>query len=54
MLTGTYTLGGVTAVVEAGRLLGDQINFTIGGVKYSGRVRGDTLVGSGWNATRVP
>ncbi len=54
MLSGTYTTGGVSATVEEGRLRGDQISFTIGGTKYSGRVGDNTIVGAGWNATRAP
>ena len=52
MISGT--LGG-TAVTE-GRLRGDQIEFTAGGVKYSGRVDGNTIRGTSggapWTATR--
>ena len=54
MVSGTYTLDGVETPIEEGRLRGDQINFSIGGVKYSGRVGVGTMVGAGWNATRTP
>ena len=43
-----------------GRLRGDQISFTAGGVEFAGRVNGDTIEGTvttagktnGWKATR--
>lgn len=53
MLTGTLNLNGASTPVEKGRLLGDQITFTIGGKDYKGKVSGDAMVGSGWNATRI-
>jgi SAM-dependent methyltransferase len=53
MLSGTFTVGGVGTAIEGGRLLGDQITFTVGGTKYTGRVSADTMTGSGWNATRM-
>jgi precorrin-6B methylase 2 len=47
---------GTTAISE-GRLRGDQIEFTAGGVKYTGRVDGNAIKGtasngSSWSATR--
>ncbi len=53
MLTGTFNLNGVSTAVENGRLLGEQITFTLGGKEYKGKVSGDAISGSGWNATRV-
>ena len=53
-ITGTYTLDGVVAQISNGRLRGDQITFSIGATQYSGRVGGEAMVGSGWNATRLP
>lgn len=53
MLTGTFNLNGVSTAVEGGRLLGEQISFTIGGKEYKGKVSGDAMVGGGWNATRL-
>jgi SAM-dependent methyltransferase len=53
MLTGTLTVNGATHDVQKGRLRGEEITFTAGGQQYTGRVGGDTMVGSGWNATRV-
>ena len=54
MLTGTFTLNGNSTEVENGRLLGDEITFTIGGKTYAGKVRADAMDGQGWNATRLP
>jgi SAM-dependent methyltransferase len=53
-LTGTYTVDGVVAQISNGRLRGDQITFRIGAMDYNGRVDGTIMVGSGWNATRMP
>jgi SAM-dependent methyltransferase len=52
--TGTYTRNGTTTQISNGRLRGDQITFSLGATPYSGRVNGETIVGSGWNATRMP
>ena len=52
MLTGTLNVNGVSTPVENGRLLGEQITFTIGGKEYKGKVSGNAMSGSGWNATR--
>lgn len=49
MLTGTL---GTTPISE-GKMNGDQIMFTAGGTKYSGRVNGTTIQGQGWSASRV-
>ena len=56
-LTGTLKTGTNSAAVE-GKLLGDQVTFTAGGVEYKGRVTGNGMQGtqtSGatWNATRA-
>lgn len=52
MISGTL---GSTAVTE-GRLRGDQIEFTVGKAKYTGRVAGNTISGTSggapWIATR--
>ena len=53
MLSGTYTVDGVSATVEKGRLLGEQITCTVGGTEYNGKVSADAMVGAGWNATRL-
>jgi hypothetical protein len=49
MLTGTL---GSTAIAD-GKMNGDQITFTAGGKKYTGRVNGTTIQGQGWTASRV-
>ena len=53
MLSGTFNLNGVSTPVENGRLLGEQITFTIGGKEYKGKVSVEAMSGSGWNATRL-
>jgi SAM-dependent methyltransferase len=53
MVTGTFTLNGVSTAVENGRLLGEDIVFGIGGKEYTGKVNADAMVGAGWNATRL-
>ena len=53
MLTGAFNLNGVSTAVEGGRLLGEQITFTLGGKEYKGKVNGDAMAGAGWNATRI-
>ena len=44
--------GTLGAIPVAGRLNGDQITFTAGGMKYTGRVDHDRIEGAGWTATR--
>jgi SAM-dependent methyltransferase len=53
--TGTLTRGGSAAAIKDGRLNGDDIAFTAGGVQYAGRVNGNAIQGAGgtWRATRV-
>jgi len=58
MISGTLTSGGRSTPV-AGKLLGEQITFSAGGVEYSGRVKGDAMEGTSssgsgasWRATR--
>ncbi|HMN82125.1 MAG TPA: methyltransferase domain-containing protein [Burkholderiaceae bacterium] len=63
VLEGTLRGGGgggaVSALpVQAGRLDGEAIVFTIGGRRHTGRVSGDTMSGTveggaGWTATRI-
>jgi protein-L-isoaspartate O-methyltransferase len=48
MVTGTL---GSTPISE-GKLNGEQITFTAGPKKYTGRVNGTTISGSGWTATK--
>ncbi len=61
MVSGTYSVDGANAPVEKGRLLGDQITFTVGQTQYSGRVNGDVITGTAkggtngtWTAKKVP
>jgi SAM-dependent methyltransferase len=61
MISGTLNANGRSVQISAGRLRGDQISFSAGGSKYTGRVKGDAMDGtvssSGkngtWSATRV-
>jgi hypothetical protein len=55
-VSGTLKSGGKTAAVE-GKLDGDRISFTAGGVQYNGRIAGSTVEltpssGGSWKATR--
>ena len=60
MISGTLASGGSSALITDGRLRGDQIEFSAGGVQYTGRVSGNAIEGtvrSGgsngkWSATR--
>ena len=60
MISGTLKSGGNTTPINAGRLRGNEIHFTAGGMQYSGRVNGNTMGGtaksrastSKWSATR--
>ena len=52
MVSGTFTADGLSIAIGNGRLLGDQITFTIGATEYAGLVSADAMAGSGWNATR--
>lgn len=58
-LTGTLTSSGTRMPIANGRLSGDRIRFTVGGIEYVGRVNGDTMSGElkghttgVWTATR--
>jgi phospholipid N-methyltransferase len=60
MLSGTITSGGKPVEIADGRLNGEQIMFTAGGVSYSGRVNGNSMQGTmtggstgNWSATRA-
>jgi SAM-dependent methyltransferase len=58
--TGKLTTGNVIAPITDGRLDADRIDFTAGGRRYTGRVKGDTMEGTSaaggteakWTATR--
>jgi hypothetical protein len=58
---GTVQSGGRSSRIENGRLNGEEIRFTAGGVTYTGRVSGDAMQGTAsapgqpeakWSATR--
>ena len=59
MLSGTLTRGGPTPITQ-GKMLGDQIAFSAGNARYSGRVNGNAIEGtvttgtsgSPWRASR--
>jgi hypothetical protein len=60
MISGTIRSGNVSTPITNGRLRGDQISFTAGGVQYTGRVNGNVMDGnvkggadSKWRATRA-
>jgi SAM-dependent methyltransferase len=44
-LTGTLSSDGTSAPIKNGRLRGNRISFTVGGVDYIGHVQGDTMSG---------
>jgi len=46
MIEGTFKSGGNSIAIAKGRLRGDQIQFSTGGSDYSGRVEGNTMVGT--------
>ena len=58
-VTGTLNTAGTSVPVTFGRLRGDEIRFTVGGVPYVGRVQGNTMRGesrggaaTAWTAVR--
>jgi SAM-dependent methyltransferase len=58
MVSGTLKTGANTNRITEGRLEGNQINFTVGNIEYTGRVNGNVMEGvisSGgrWKATRT-
>ncbi len=61
MVSGTLKTGSRSRPVANARLKGDQISFTVGGARYSGRVTGDSMEGimrnksttAEWNAARA-
>ena len=54
-LTGTLTRGSNSIPIQDGRLRGEEISFTAGGMKYEGRVSGDSMRGTNgpWSAARL-
>jgi SAM-dependent methyltransferase len=61
VVSGSLRTGDSTAPISGGKLLGDQISFTVGSTQYTGRVNGDRIEGTSgmgqnqrtWTATRV-
>jgi len=61
MVTGTLQTGAGMIPLVDGRLTGEQISFRAGDAQYSGRVDGNTIVGTVaaggnsrvWQATRL-
>jgi hypothetical protein len=51
MLTGTLRNGNVTTPITNGKMIGDQITFTVDGTVFTGKVNGSTMEGT-WRATR--
>jgi len=54
-VSGMLSAGGKDAQITDGRLNGDRITFTAGGMIYTGRVMGDAMRGDNgaWSAVRV-
>jgi len=60
MLSGTFRSGANALPISEGKMRGDQISFTAGNARYSGRVTGNSIEGtvttggasSPWRATR--
>ena len=54
-IAGTLRMADKTLAISSGKLDGENISFSVGGVQYSGRVRGDTMDGAmAAGATRSP
>jgi hypothetical protein len=60
-ITGELRMTDKTLAISSGKLNGENISFSVGGVQYSGRVRGEAMDGtmaagatrSPWSASRV-
>ncbi len=46
LLTGSLKNGAASTPIAGGKLLGDQISFTVGAAQYKGRVNGSTIEGT--------
>ena len=46
MLSGTMNTGNVSAIISDAKMLGDQITFSAGGAKYTGKVNGNNIEGT--------
>ena len=61
MLSGTAKIGGASTEITGGKMIGDQIAFSVGDIAYTGRVTGNIIEGidksatgeTKWRATRV-
>jgi hypothetical protein len=58
MVSGSLRQGTITVPVSEGRLLGEQITFTVAGTTYKGKVngasmQGTTSAGAAWTATKA-
>ena len=57
MLSGELASGATRTAIAGGRMRGEEITFTAGGMKYTGRVSGNRITGTtsdgkSWTATR--
>ena len=52
MLSGTLRSAGKSLPIEGGRVRGEEVVFTAGGVEYKGKVNGKRIDGGSWSATR--
>jgi SAM-dependent methyltransferase len=57
-LSGTLLIGDRSMAISGGRMDGERISFSAGNMRYSGRVNGDVMEGTGgaaktWRATRA-
>ncbi len=46
MVRGTFKSGGKTITINDGRLRGDEITFAVNNEKYTGKVNGDSMLGT--------
>jgi SAM-dependent methyltransferase len=57
MISGTLTVSGKAVPVENGRLRGERISFSAGGVRYEGQVSGGSMRGgsgsTAWSASKA-
>jgi len=62
MIAGAINAGGVSTLINSGRLRGDRITFSAGSAQYTGKVKGNNITGTvtrdggsaSWSATRIP
>ena len=52
MLSGKIKIGNVSTAIKEGKMTGDQIAFSAGGTRYTGRVNGNAIEGISKSATR--